>query len=77
MNDSGHTREQLQRWVGMQWLDYPSPAERVLLMEEAHLRNAHVGGSRLYSLLAGRYWWPRMLESCVAFTSSCLTCQLE
>ena len=66
---------QLQRKIGVDtWRDYPSPAERALLMEEEHLRGCHVGGTKLYSLLAQRYWWPDMQASCVQFTRSCLAC---
>ena len=46
-------------------------------MEEAHLQYNHIGGARLHSLLAQWFWWPRMLETCVAYTSNCLACQLE
>ena len=49
---AGNPRKQLQRWDGNVWRDYPSPAERVLLMEEAHLQHNHIGGARLQSLLA-------------------------
>ena len=28
---------QLQRWNGSRWLDYPSPAEQTLILEEEHV----------------------------------------
>lgn len=73
-SNNNMTHEQLQRWIDDRWKDYPSPAERILIMEEQHLLHCHIGGARLHSLLVARYWWPRMLETCVAFTSNCLTC---
>ena len=39
---------QLQRLQGTRWLDYPSPAECTLILEEEHIRLCHVGGVRLH-----------------------------
>ncbi len=45
-------------------------------MEEEHLRHNHVGGDKLYHLLAGRYYWPTMRADCAAFVGRCFEYQV-
>ena len=47
---------QLQRLLGTSWLDYPSPMERTLILEEEHVHLCYVGGVRLHLALCARFW---------------------
>ena len=38
----------------------PIPGRAILLIEEAHVRNSHVGAGRLLDLISLEYWWPGM-----------------
>ena len=68
--------DQMYIWRAGQWLPYPPRGLQVLLMEEEHLRHNHVGGEKLYHLLAGRYYWPTMRADCAAFVGHCFECQV-
>ena len=57
----------LQHFTGHRWLNYPSPAFRLLLLEEVHLTYMHVGGPKMYHLLKDKYWWPNMEKDCAAY----------
>ena len=46
----------------------------MLLLEEVHSHNGHVGASRLYDLLRIEYWWPGMRTMCHEYVSACLNC---
>jgi hypothetical protein len=52
--------DQLYVWRDLQWVPYPPEGLQLLLMEECHLANSHVGGEKLYHLLAQKYFWPAM-----------------
>lgn len=58
------------------WLDYPTPALRVLLLEETHLTYAHCGAPKMAALLKERYFWPSLERDCASFVRSCFSCQL-
>lgn len=67
----------LQRLVHHTWRTYPSPASRLLLLEECHLAHCHVGAAKLYDLLRPAYWWPAMEDTCRSYVAACFACQLE
>lgn len=71
------TAQGLQHLVGNTWKIYPSPAARLLLLEEVHLAYLHIGAPKLFQLLHSTYWWPDMERECKLFCRSCFTCQLE
>ena len=52
--------DQLYKWVEDKWLPYPPHGLQQLLLEEVHLQHQHVGGEKLYHLMATKYFWPSM-----------------
>ena len=67
----------LHRLTHSGWRQYPTPASRLLILEEMHLRYMHTGAPCLYHLLRATYWWPHMEESCTTYVTTCFPCQLE
>jgi len=69
--------DRLYCWKAGKWLPYPPKGLQLLLMEEVHTHHQHVGGEKLYHLLAANYFWPSMKHDCTSFVQHCFECQLS
>jgi hypothetical protein len=67
----------LLRWHNEQWLHWPPVGLQLLLLEEIHHQNCHVGGEKMYHILQGKYYWPTLRADCYKFASTCFECQLS
>jgi hypothetical protein len=68
---------QLYVWRDSQWVPFPPQGLRILLLEELHVQNAHIGSQKLFHLLQGRYYWPSMMADCKQYTARCFECQVS
>ena len=64
-------------WRDGAWVPYPPKALQVLLLEEAHISHAHVGGEKLFHLLRPHYYWSTFRTDCTTFVAHCFECQLS
>ena len=69
--------DQLYSWHTNRWVAFPPKGLQLLLMEEAHITNAHVGSEKLYHLLSANWYWPTMRTDCTRFVQHCFECQLS
>lgn len=69
--------DQLYSWRDSTWKPFPPKGLQLLLMEEYHVTHSHVGGEKLYHLLAAQYFWPTLRQDCSSFVAHCFECQLS
>lgn len=67
----------MYKWHHERWLPWPPAALQLLILEEVHLAQCHVGGEKLYHLLAAHYYWPTLRKDCAAYSGRCFECQLS
>lgn len=48
-------------------MPYPSAGLQLLLLEEVHTSHHHVGGEKMHHILASRWYWPNMRQSCTKY----------
>jgi len=51
--------------------------EQEMVLKRCHEASGHRSESGTYSLVAGRYWWKDMFQSCRRWVQGCKSCQLR
>ena len=60
------------------WIYVPKVDDlRREILDEAHSAPyaMHPGSSKMYQMLKGHFWWPKMKKEVAEFVSKCMTCQ--
>ena len=66
--------DQLYAWRHTQWLPYPAAGTQLLILEEVHVQHQHVGGEKLFHLLAQHFYWPTLRADCTTYVQRCFEC---
>jgi hypothetical protein len=51
---------QLLTWQHDRWIHFAPQGYQLLIMEEIHVQNHHIGGQKMYELLKNKCFWPTM-----------------